>query len=192
MKWDVINKNMSVIVIGIVTGIIAILIVSIFSWLIPRLAGTTIPWETTAVIVAVLLASSFLFAYQKRQTEKLSSRLDLLFRMDYQGPFVQSMDAEEKKKYAESINRKLASLGLYHCKFGEIKFCSYYIGCLAFLASEKRGNVPWEGFRNSLAEHFGTELLDHNIEAHIITEHFSEEKYNNLLEEARKRKNPDC
>ena len=110
----------------------------------------------------------------RRTDQSLKLRLDLLFRMGYQGPFVHEIrrDEAEKVLYGASILRKLRDLAELNRSYRDNRLCSYYIGCLAFLANEKRADLPWVTFRDEVAKHFAEEILTGKIARHVIDDHY--------------------
>jgi hypothetical protein len=110
-------------------------------------------------------------------------RLDLLFRMCYQGPFLQQIrqDAVERALYGASILRKLKDLAELIRSDPDDHLCSYYIGSLAFLANEKRANLPWKTFRDELVKHFSDEIMRGKIARHVIDDHYKG-KWDDLVE----------
>ena len=101
---------------------------------------------------------------------------DLLLRSESEcrGPFVQEIrrDEEEKALYGASILRKLRDLAELNRSYRDDRLCSYYIGCLAFLANEKRADLPWVTFRDEVAKHFAEEILGGKIARHVIDDHY--------------------
>jgi len=130
--------------------------------------------DTLLLCVAGALAASVVVIFIRRMDRSMKVRLDLLFRMGYQAPFVQAIpeDAEERTLYGASILRKLRDLAELNRAYPDERLCSYYIGCLAFLANEKRANLPWSAFRDELAEHFTAEILNGKIARHVIDDHY--------------------
>ena len=43
---------------------------------------------------------------------------------------------------------------------------------LAFLANEKRANLPWKVFWDEVAKHFGDEIIAGKIARHVIDDHY--------------------
>jgi len=123
-------------------------------------------------LMTLLAATILLFTRHTAQTTK--RRLDLLFRMDYQAPFVQGIreDEEERALYTASVLRKLRDLAELKESDRDDNLCSYYIGCLAFLANEKRANLPWNLFRDELAKYFANEIIKGKISPHVINDHY--------------------
>jgi hypothetical protein len=122
----------------------------------------------------------------QRQDRSMKMRLDLLFRMCYQGPFLQQIrqDAEEKALYCASILRKLKDLAELIRSDPDDHLCSYYIGCMAFLANEKRANLPWRTFRDELVKHFSDEIMRGKIARHVIDDHYKG-RWEDLVEAAK-------
>jgi hypothetical protein len=121
----------------------------------------------------------------QRKDRSMKLRLDLLFRMCYQVPFVQQIrqDANEKALYGASILRKLKDLAELIRSDPDDHLCSYYIGCLAFLANEKRANLPWKTFRDELVKHFSDEIMRGKIARHVIDDHYTG-RWEDLVEAA--------
>lgn len=81
-------------------------------------------------------------------------------------------DEAEKVLYGASILRKLRDLAELNRSYRDNRLCSYYIGCLAFLANEKRADLPWVTFRDEVAKHFAEEILTGKIARHVIDDHY--------------------
>jgi hypothetical protein len=135
-------------------------------------------------LMTAFVAAHWIRAQRKDRSMKL--RLDLLFRMCYQGPFLQQIrqDAEEKALYGASILRKLKDLAELVRSDPDDHLCSYYIGCLAFLANEKRANLPWKTFRDEVAKHFSEEIMHGKIGRHVIDDHYKG-RWDDLIEAAK-------
>lgn len=125
----------------------AILTLLTKSW--ARLASIQFHSDTLLLCALITVFAVVVVALIRRNDRSLKLRLDLLFRMGYQGPFVQEIrrDEEEKALYGASILRKLRDLAELNRSYRDERLCSYYIGCLAFLANEKRADLPWVTFR---------------------------------------------
>ena len=149
-----------------------------------RLSG-----DTLTVVSLIVFLVSVLFVYVRYVNRSTKMRLDLLFRMAYQGPFVMQMrnDEEERENYEKSILRKIHSVGEYYRRFGDINFSSYYLGCLAFYANSNRANVSWEKFKEAVLSDFLEEILEGKIESHVIDEHYKG-KWSDLIDEAKKKR----
>jgi hypothetical protein len=121
----------------------------------------------------------------RRQDRSMKLRLDLLFRMCYQGPFLQQIrqDAEENALYGASILRKLKDLAELVRSDPDDHLCSYYIGSLAFMANEKRANLPWKTFRDELVKHFSDKIIRGKIARHVIDDHYKG-RWEDLVEAA--------
>lgn len=149
----------------------------------------TVSGDLAATVVGIASATILILLYLKRRIDGMEYRTDLLARMMYQTPFVETMQADPKEhtKYVDSLLRKLDDVGKYRGKFGDLKFCSYYVGCLSFLSTEARGKVPWDSFRDRLISNFSEEIVDGRLSPHVIREHWGEDKYNDLLRRAQAR-----
>ena len=60
----------------------------------------------------------------------------------------------------------------------------YYIGSLAFMANEKRANLPWKTFRDELVKHFSDKIVRGKIARHVIDDHYKG-RWEDLVEAAR-------
>jgi hypothetical protein len=134
-------------------------------------------------LIAAVAAAYWIGAQRKDRSMKL--RLDLLFRMCYQVPFLEEIrqDAAENALYSASILRKLKDLAELVRSDPDDQLCSYYIGCLAFLANEKRANVPWNTFRDEVAKYFPDQIMRGKIAPHVIDEHHKG-RWDDLVEAA--------
>lgn len=139
-----------------------------------RLAALHFHSDTILLGALFAVFTGIIISVIRRSDRSLKLRLDLLFRMGYQGPFVQEIrrDEEEKALYGASIIRKLRDLAELNRSYRDDKLCSYYIGCLAFLANEKRADLPWVTFRDEVARHFAEEILSGKIAPHVIDDHY--------------------
>jgi len=153
------------------------------SW--ARLASIQLRPDTLLIcgLLTGFAAAYWIRAQRKDRSMKL--RLDLLFRMCYQGPFLDQIrkDAEGKALYSASILRKLKDLAELIRSDPDDRLCSYYIGCLAFLANEKRANLPWKTFRDELAKYFSVEIMSGRIARHVIDDHYKG-RWEDLVEAA--------
>jgi len=142
------------------------------SWI--RIVSIQFHSDTVLLCAFMTLLATVLFMFIRRSDRSLKLRLDLLFRMGYQGPFVQEIrgDEEERLLYGASILRKLRDLAELNRSYRDYKLCSYYIGCLAFFANEKRADLPWVTFRDEVAQHFAEEILTGKIARHVIDDHY--------------------
>jgi len=142
------------------------------SW--ARVASIQFHSDTMLLGIIMVVFAAVVVTVIHRSDRSLKLRLDLLFRMGYQGPFVQEIrrDEEEKALYGASILRKLRDLAELNRSYRDEKLCSYYIGCLAFLANEKRADLPWVTFRDEVAKHFAQEILSGKIARHVIDDHY--------------------
>lgn len=123
-----------------------------------KLASVQLAPDTIALSALIALLAAIVVIFVRRSDQSIKLRLDLLFRMGYQGPFVHEIrqDADEKALYSSSILRKLHDLAELNRAYRDDRLCSYYIGCLAFLANEKRANLPWKTFRDEVAKNLAT------------------------------------
>ena len=142
------------------------------SW--ARLAAVQLAPDTVVLCALMTSLAAIVVIFVRRSDRSIKLRLDLLFRMGYQGPFVHEIrqDADERALYSASILRKLNDLAELNQAYRDDRLCSYYIGCLAFLANEKRANLPWKTFRDEVAKHFGDEILAGKIARHAIDDHY--------------------
>ena len=150
----------------------AILTLLTKSW--ARLASIQFHSDTLLLCALITVFAVVVVALIRRNDRSLKLRLDLLFRMGYQGPFVQEIrrDEEEKALYGASILRKLRDLAELNRSYRDERLCSYYIGCLAFLANEKRADLPWVTFRDEVAQYLAEEILSGKIARHVIDDHY--------------------
>lgn len=95
-------------------------------------------------------------------------------------------DEEERNLYEDSILRKLDGLAEHQRKFGNDSFCSIFIGCAAFYGNERRANVSWQAFRDSLVEDFKNEILSGKIMPHVVNDHYKG-RWDDLLDAARRK-----
>lgn len=139
-----------------------------------RVASIQFHSDTILLCAVITVLAAVVVTVIHRSDRSLKLRLDLLFRMGYQGPFVQEIrrDEEEKALYGASILRKLRDLAELNRSYRDEKLCSYYIGCLAFLANEKRADLPWVTFRDEVAQYFAEEILSGKIARHVIDDHY--------------------
>ena len=142
------------------------------SW--ARLAAVQLVPDTLVLCALMTSLAAIVIIFVRRSDRSIKLRLDLLFRMGYQGPFVNEIrqDTHERALYNASILRKLHDLAELNRAYKDERLCSYYIGCLAFLANEKRANVPWVIFRDEVAKHFGDEIIAGKIARHVIDDHY--------------------
>lgn len=139
-----------------------------------RLAAVRLAPDTIVLCALMTSLAAIIVIFVRRSDRSMKLRLDLLFRMGYQGPFLHEIrqDAEEGALYRASILRKLHDLAELNQSYRDDRLCSYYIGCLAFLANEKRANLPWKTFRDEVAKHFGDEIMAGKIARHAIDDHY--------------------
>lgn len=150
-----------------------------------------IAWQTvliTAMLIAMFYLCRQMKAWMRHQSSCVSSQQNLWFRLIYQAPFVDEIrnNEEERQIYEESILRKLDGLAEHHRKFRDDRLCSILIGCLAFYANERRANVSWQMFRDSVVENFKDEILSGKIMPHVINDHYKGQ-WNDLLDAARRK-----
>lgn len=136
----------------------------------------SIPLRPDTIVLSALITSvgAIAIIFLRRSDRSLKLRLDLLFRVDYQGPFVHEIreDEQERGLYKASILRKLHDLAELNRISRDYRLCPYYIGCLAFLANEKRANIPWKIFRDEVAKYFREEIITGKIARHVIDDHY--------------------
>jgi hypothetical protein len=139
-----------------------------------RLAAIQLEPDTLLLCALMTLLATVVITFIHRSDRSLKLRLDLLFRMGYQAPFVRDIrhNEEERALYGASILRKLKDLAELNRTYRDEHLCSYYIGCLAFLANEKRANLPWNTFRDELTKHFADEIVGGKIARHAIDDHY--------------------
>jgi len=185
MKRERFREILLMFVIGILSSVTAYYATQLVGYL----ADVKMTRETLLISSGVAFLVALLFWYQRYTDRSTKMRIDLLLRMSYQGPFVMEMARNDKERmnYEQSISRKIYSLGKYYRRFGDINFCSYYIGCLAFYANANRGNVSWGTFKEALLSNFLDEILEGRIEKHVIDEHY-QDKWGDLVDEAKKRR----
>jgi hypothetical protein len=150
-----------------------------------------VAWQTvliTAMLIAMFYLCRQMKAWMRNQSNCLTSQQILWFRLIYQAPFVAEIryDEQQRQLYEESVLRKVDGLAEHHRKFGDDRFCSIFIGCLAFYANEKRANVSWQMFRDSLVENFKDEILSGKIMPHVINDHYKG-KWDDLVDAARRK-----
>ena len=141
--------------------------------------------DTLLLSALMTLLAAIMMTLIIRTDHSMKLRLDLLFRMGYQAPFVQEIreDEEEKELFIASVLRKLKDLSELNHAYRDERLCSYYIGCLAFLANEKRANVPWKRFRDELVKYFADEITKGKIAPHVIEDHYKG-RWSDLIEAA--------
>jgi hypothetical protein len=139
-----------------------------------RLASVQLAPDTIALSALMALLAATVVIFVRRSDQSIKLRLDLLFRMGYLGPFVHEIrqDADERALYSASILRKLHDLAELNRAYRDDRLCSYYIGYLAFLANEKRANLPWKTFRDEVAKNFGDKIIAGKIARHVIDDHY--------------------
>lgn len=179
---------------GILTAVASSLTITLLTKSWAGLASIQLEPDTLLLCAVAALLASVVVIFIWRTDRSIKLRLDLLFRMGYQAPFVRDIrdDEEERALYSASILRKLKDLAELNRAFRDEHLCSYYIGCLAFLANEKRANLPWNTFRDELAKHFAKEIIEGKIARHVIDDHYKG-KWSDLLRTAeltKARRNP--
>jgi hypothetical protein len=127
---------------GVIIAVASAVTVLAKSW--ARVASIQFHSDTILLCALITVLAAVVVTVIRRSDQSLKLRLDLLFRMGYQGPFVQEIrrDEEEKALYGDSILGKLRDLAELNRSYRDERLCSYYIGCLAFLANEKRADLP--------------------------------------------------
>ena len=150
-----------------------------------------IVWQTV-LITAMLLAMFYLYRQLKalicHQSNCLTSQSNLWFRLIYQASFVGVIrdDEQERQIYEQSVLRKVDGLAEHHRRFHDDRLCSILIGCLAFYANERRANISWPKFRDSLVENFKDEILSGKIMPHVINDHYKG-KWDDLVDAAERK-----
>ena len=159
---------------GVAVTLASSVIVTLLAKSCARLAAVQLAPDTVVLCALTTSLAAIVVIFVRRSDRSIKLRLDLLFRMGYQGPFVHEIrqDADERALYSASILRKLTDLAELNQAYRDDRLCSYYIGCLAFLANEKRANLPWKTFRDEVAKHFGDEILAGKIARHAIDDHY--------------------
>jgi hypothetical protein len=167
MKVSALYKHL---IMAVGAAAIVAFIAKLWNWL----AAAQLRPDTLLLSVLMIVFAAVILIFVIRSDRSLKLRLDLLFRMGYQGPFLNDIrqDAEERALYSASIVRKLRDLAELNRAYRDDRLCSYYIGCLAFLANEKRANLPWNTFRDELAKHFAKEIISGKIARHAIDDHY--------------------
>jgi hypothetical protein len=138
------------------------------------LASIQLAPDTLLLCALGTLLTAIVITYIHWSDRSTKMRLDLLFRMDYQSPFLKDIrhDEEERALYKAAILRRLRDLAEFKRRFGDDGLTSLYIGCLAFCANEKRANIPWQTFRDQLTKYFTDEILAKKISSHVINDHY--------------------
>lgn len=159
---------------GIIVTVASTATLALLTKFCARVASIQLRSDTILLGALMTVLAAVVITVIRRTDQSLKLRLDLLFRMGYQGPFVQEIrrDEEEKALYGDSILRKLRDLAELNRSYRDERLCSYYIGCLAFLANEKRADLPWATFRDEVAKHFAEEILSGKIARHVIDDHY--------------------
>lgn len=159
---------------GILTAVASSVIITLLTKGWARFASIQLAPDTLLLCAVTTLLASVVVIFIRRMDRSIKLRLDLLFRMGYQAPFIHAIreDAEERALYCASILRKMRDLAELTRTYPDKRLCSYYIGCLAFLANEKRANLPWSTFRDEVAEHFADDILRGRIARHVIDDHY--------------------
>lgn len=159
---------------GILTAVASSVAITLLTKTWARLASVQLAPDTLLLCAVTTLLTSAVVMFIRRTHRCTKLRLDLLFRMAYQSPFVEQIrhDDEERALYMASILRKLKDLAELNRAERDERLCSYYIGCLAFVANEKRANLPWHIFRDELAKHFAKEIIEGKIAPHVINDHY--------------------
>lgn len=159
---------------GIIVTVASTATLALLTKFCARVASIQFRSDTILLGALMTVLAAVVITVIRRTDQSLKLRLDLLFRMGYQGPFVQEIrrDEAEKVLYGASILRKLRDLAELNRSYRDNRLCSYYIGCLAFLANEKRADLPWVTFRDEVAKHFAEEILTGKIARHVIDDHY--------------------
>src|SRR5262249_45270085 len=90
---------------GILTAVASSVTITLLTKTWARLASVQLAPDTLLLCVLITLLGTMILTFIRRTDRSLKLRLDLLFRMGYQAPFVRDIrdDKEERALYSASI-----------------------------------------------------------------------------------------